>query len=257
MRNCAFLILLLTVTACTNPINRVTFNNYMNAGMLAEKDGNLAAADENYRRAYINVQMGHLNQEEGGMALARGAAVKMKLGQDSEALDLRKRAELAWEAAYNIEKENAKVTTDAQQKAKLSMCAYNLGLMKRDLCKLDAADRLFQESLAIEQEISSERIGEKDSFISSRVCELAHLNYERGIHAKAVTYFATCVGVVDKGNFERVSPGQYLYLLDEYAQALKATNRLSGAKPIGEKVNTLKANGISAVAAWNHLRCPQ
>lgn len=68
MRHFAFLVLLLTITACTNPINRATFNKYMNAGMLAEKDGNLAAAEENYRRAYLNTQMGHLSEEEGGLA---------------------------------------------------------------------------------------------------------------------------------------------------------------------------------------------
>lgn len=257
MRHFAFLVLLLTITACTNPINRATFNKYMNAGMLAEKDGNLAAAEENYRRAYLNTQMGHLSEEEGGLALARGAAVKMKLGKDSEAQELFKRAESALETAYENAKDNAQAKTNTQQKAELSMCAYNLSLVKRDLCKLDEADRLFQESLAIEQEISSERVGKHNNFISSRVCELAHLNYERGKQTEAVSYFATCVEMVDKDNLERVSPGQYLYVLDEYAQALKATNRLSEAKPVADKVETLKARGISAIAPWNHVQCPK
>lgn len=255
MRHLAFLFLLLSITACTNPVNRVTYNNYMQGGMQAEANGDLTTAEERYRRAYINTQLGNLSEEEAATALARGARVKMKLGKDSEAQELLKQAEMAFETDYRKAKDNTKANSNTREGSKLSKCAYNLAVLKRDMCKFDEAEALLQESLAIEREISSQNVRYQALFIYSRVCELAHVNYEQRKLPEAVSYFSTCIEMVDKDNLEQKSPQHYLSMVDEYAQALTASNRLSEAKPIQEKAETLKAKGISAVSLWNHTKC--
>jgi tetratricopeptide (TPR) repeat protein len=236
----------LTLTACVNPINQATFERYMQAGMRAEGAGNLIEAEEHYRRAYINTQIGHLSEADAGMSLAAGAAVKMKLGKTSEAQELYIRSEKTLESAYTKAKDNG------QDKPFHSRCAYNLGLVKRDLCKFDEAESLLQESLGIEQAASQV---EGSNSISSRVCELAHLNYERGKPTKALSYYPSCLEMADKKNLEQTASAKFLYMLEEYGQALKSENLKNEGEPIWGRINLLKSRGISSVSPWNHTQC--
>lgn len=61
--------LVMILSGCANPINERTATQYYNAGINAEKAGELDLARENYSRAYQNAVMGNLGPREEAYAL--------------------------------------------------------------------------------------------------------------------------------------------------------------------------------------------
>jgi tetratricopeptide (TPR) repeat protein len=81
----AALVALLFVSGCvSNPINAYTANRYYDAGVQAEKAGDLTLARMNYSRAYANAQMGFLGPSTEAHALYEWSRVTGYLGMYAE-----------------------------------------------------------------------------------------------------------------------------------------------------------------------------
>ena len=73
------------LAACANPVNEHTAKRYYAAGEQAAKAGNLPLARENYRRALINAQIGHLGPEAEADAAGKLARIQGNLCEHDEA----------------------------------------------------------------------------------------------------------------------------------------------------------------------------
>src|ERR1041384_5362409 len=87
--------------------------------------------------------------------------------------------------------------------AKNAVAFHNLGIVERDLCKLDDAERLFRQ--AMEREKSPD---------VRTIFELAHLQYERGEYAEASSSFELLLARV--GGAGEKTPDTYAHVLAEY-----------------------------------------
>ena len=73
------------LAGCANPINEVTAKRYYAAGESALQQGDLRTARENFRRAFINTQIGNLGPEYESQAAAKLARVEGNLCEYDEA----------------------------------------------------------------------------------------------------------------------------------------------------------------------------
>ncbi len=236
---------LLALAACRSPINEKTYDHYMDAGSRAEALGDLQGAEEAYRRAYVNTELGHLPDELAATSLQGLARVKRKLGKDAEAAGAVGQAEQLCETAV---RDASQAGVDPGERARIT---YNCGLVKRDACKLDDAEALLRETLEIQTRTGAGTRAE----LSGRTCELAHLGFERGRFQDALPSFERCMELLREFDVERTYPDQYLYLLGEYAQVLRATDRRADADAIEAAAVSLRERGISPRSAWQHTRC--
>jgi hypothetical protein len=82
------IVLVLIITGCANPINRVTSDNYTEECARAEARGNLEAAEEACYRALANVDWGNLGEELKSERLYNLARIKRGLAKFDEAEQL-------------------------------------------------------------------------------------------------------------------------------------------------------------------------
>jgi len=226
---CAVLVL----AACRTPIDPVkTYDREMDAGSRAEALGDLPGAEEAYRRAHANAELGHLSDEQALASLRALARVLRRRGQADEAAVTVARAEALCDTAHRD--------------------AYQCGLVKRDVCKLEEAEALLREAIEIQ---TRTRTGTRAE-LSGRQCELAHLRFERGRFEDARPSFERCIELLQEFDAEHAYPEEYLYLLGEYAQVLRATGRRPAAEAIDARAAAIRARGITPKSAWQHPRCP-
>ena len=74
----SLLILVLGITGCANPLNRVTMQRYTDQCSAAERRGDLEVAGEACRRTWINTRIGALSSEGESMALYNLGRVQKK-----------------------------------------------------------------------------------------------------------------------------------------------------------------------------------
>jgi tetratricopeptide (TPR) repeat protein len=75
----------LLATACANPLNRATSDDYARTCAIAEDNGDLATAEQACYRALVNVDMGNLGPELKSERLYNLGRVKRKRGKAEEA----------------------------------------------------------------------------------------------------------------------------------------------------------------------------
>jgi tetratricopeptide (TPR) repeat protein len=78
--------------ACANPLNQITYERYRDQAREAERRGDLAAAEEAYYRAAMNVQWGHLGENAEEESLYNLGRTKRLVGKLDESEDVLKRA---------------------------------------------------------------------------------------------------------------------------------------------------------------------
>jgi hypothetical protein len=88
MRPITVLLVVLLISGCANPLNRVTYDRYWRQGGDAERVGQLGVAEQAYYRALMNVDMGNLGPLLKAQALYNLGCVKRRVGKYSEAEDL-------------------------------------------------------------------------------------------------------------------------------------------------------------------------
>ena len=76
------------LSACANPVNRVTSDNYAETCAVAEDNGRLEVAEQACYRALVNVDMGNLGPELKSQRLYNLGRIKRQLAKFSEAESL-------------------------------------------------------------------------------------------------------------------------------------------------------------------------
>lgn len=79
------LLALALLSACANPINRVTSDNYAETCSIAEDNGKLDVAEQACYRALVNVDLGNLGPELKSQRLYNLGRIKQRLSKYSEA----------------------------------------------------------------------------------------------------------------------------------------------------------------------------
>ena len=92
MKPIVILLIVLILSGCANPLNRVTYDRYWKQGGDAERAGQLGIAEQAYYRALVNVDMGNLGPLLKAQALYNLGCVKRRIGKHSEAEDLLKQS---------------------------------------------------------------------------------------------------------------------------------------------------------------------
>jgi len=85
LSNLAVLISAILLTACANPLNRVTSENYADTCSVAESNGRLDVAEDACYRALANVDWGNLGPELKSQKLYNLARIKRRLAKFTEA----------------------------------------------------------------------------------------------------------------------------------------------------------------------------
>jgi hypothetical protein len=89
------LVLIATLAACANPVNRLTMEDYAAACSAAEQAGRMSAAEEACYRAWVNTQLGVLGPQETSTALYNlGRVQKRSLKLPQAEASLKKSLEL-------------------------------------------------------------------------------------------------------------------------------------------------------------------
>jgi tetratricopeptide (TPR) repeat protein len=93
MRSASLVIVAVALaTGCANPVNDSTMMRYTREGNAATSRGDLLAAEEAYRRALINVQLGNLGPQREALALHNLGIAKLNLCKLDEAREALQRA---------------------------------------------------------------------------------------------------------------------------------------------------------------------
>lgn len=114
---------------------------------------------------------------------------------------------------------------------------YNLGRVKRFLCKDDEAEQLLRDSI----EVGGKAAGLDNPRMSQRYLELARLYYDQERYKESVPLMERGLRIAEKLDVEKTHPAAYAHTLDQYADALRKINRESDAQVIESKVKALRA----------------
>ena len=220
-----------SLSGCATPLNRVTFDRYMDSGWAAEQSGDLSAAEEAYRRAYLNTQWGNLSNEEEEQSLGNLARIKYRLGKRTESHEIRNLLEQVRHQLY------VAARTRNLGKAEESRTAYNLGLTKRDLCKADEAEKLLLEALQLDERVT----GPESRVTSMRLFELGRLYHDLALPEKAVPLFERGIRMV-KEELAKSDPIALADAIAEHAKALQSIGRNDEAIAAQREANKLREN---------------
>lgn len=112
---------------------------------------------------------------------------------------------------------------------------YNLGRVKRDLCKLGEAREALQGALEL-------REGNKDTppmYLTGNIFELAQLHYDEGRFAEAVSLMDRGFPLLDKANGAVRDPAGYVHMALEYSDALQRVGRSTDAETLKSRASSL------------------
>lgn len=129
------ILTIITLAACANPINQHTAKNYYQAGQTALSKGDLITAKESFRRALINVRLGHMGPEAEGQALMKLGRVLGNLCEHDQADEAFSEAVKAYDMAYG---DHSPRTFSAR--LELAQLSYDIGRYSNSV-------RYFQDAL--------------------------------------------------------------------------------------------------------------
>jgi len=138
-----------------------------------------------------------------------------------------------------------------------AVALHNLGLVKRDLCKLDEA----REALSNAYELRDKNPDTPPLLLSGTAFELAQLYYEQRRYAEAVALMERGLPIVEKAGVEQGAEAIYAQVLVQYADALRHVNRSADAQAVQKRVTSLaSARGLDlqrkpSSAPFNHPPC--
>ncbi len=129
-------------------------------------------------------------------------------------------------AENNYEKSLLNARIGGSPEAGISMAAYNLGRVKRLLCKNQEAETLLLEALELEQLAS----GENSGLTSMRLFELARLKMSTQRYEAADNYYSRAVKNVRSLGIKQSDPIGFATVLDNYANVLTQLGNLEEAE---------------------------
>lgn len=118
----------------------------------------------------------------------------------------------------------------------VSTALFNLGRVKRLLCKDAEAEQLLRQS----KDVGEKAWGPESPLVSRRLLELAKLYYNQDRFNEAVTLMQRGVPIAEKQDVAHLTPAGLAYTLDIYADALRKTNRESEAQVVEDRAKALR-----------------
>jgi tetratricopeptide (TPR) repeat protein len=128
MRLILLCALVLIVSACANPINRVTYEDYKKQGAQAEAQGNWPAAEQAYYRAAENVRWGNLEPALQSNSLFDLGRAKRKVGKFDESESILKQALALDEKLYGVDAFLTSITISELAATYLEAKKYSEGI---------------------------------------------------------------------------------------------------------------------------------
>lgn len=144
MKYLGLLFCLMSLSACVNPVNIRTAENYYEAGTRGEQRGNLKGAKESYTRALINARLG-------GMGPGAESNIEYRLGVVSGNLCEHDEAEKYFLDSITSVKKYSKDERD------IFLPYYELAQMHNDIGKHDKAVKYYAEVLKIAEKLFKEK----------------------------------------------------------------------------------------------------
>jgi tetratricopeptide (TPR) repeat protein len=136
---------------------------------------------------------------------------------------------------------------------------HNIGLVKRELCKLDEA----LEALSKAYELRDKNPATPPQLLSGTVFELAQLHYDQRRFPEALALMERGLPIIEKAGAEQGAPAAFAQVLLQYAEALRNLNRSADAQVVQARLDSLvAARGIDVkrkpnMAPFNHPTCGQ
>ncbi|MGZ8946146.1 MAG: hypothetical protein ACXW1W_12050 [Methylococcaceae bacterium] len=168
------------------------------------------------------------------------------LGQGHRALD---RGDLAGaEQAYYRALVNTRIGRLSDESVAVAL--YNLGRVKRFLCKDDEAEQLLRDSIEVGEKSASPDFGSPGFSMSQPYFELARLYYDQQRYKETVERMERAWPIVEKLGVEKTFPAVYAYTLEQYADALRKIDREHEAELVDAKVKSLRASHPDLSREW-------
>ena len=148
--------LILIVTACANPINRVTYQDYKKQGAIAESKRDWATAEMAYYRAAENVRLGNLDPALQSNSLFDLGRIKRIVGKPDESETVLKQALALDEKLYGTDAFLTSITISELAATYLEAKKYSEGaplmirlepLLRQHSAKHSAQGRIFFKKL--------------------------------------------------------------------------------------------------------------
>jgi len=127
--------------------------------------------------------------------------------------------------------------------------AYNLGLVKRSLCKPHEAEDLLRHALQLEETAPQPN----SELMSKRLLELARLHYDRGQYSDTVNLIGRWLPVSAELGVEKSYPVDQADILEHYANALHKVGRADEAKKAEVHAKSLRS-GEDAAAKQRSMK---
>lgn len=131
------LVIVASLSACANPLNRHTYGTYIAAGDQAAERGDLQLAKKNYSRAVQNAWVGHLSAQETANALFKYARILGNLCEHTEAEK--------WFIEAN--KSNEEANGPGSEKTYVTLA--EIGQLNYDIGRYERAIPYFEKALAV------------------------------------------------------------------------------------------------------------
>ncbi len=149
-------------------------------------------------------------------------------------------------AEQNYEKSLLNARIGGSPTAGISMAAYNLGRVKRLLCKNKEAESLLLEALELEEQAS----GENSGLTSMRLFELARLNFGVKEYEAAGKYYDRAISNVRALGIEQSDPIGFAAVLENYANVLTQLGDLEKAEVISDDAVKLRTDNPNEQAGF-------
>ena len=149
---------------CSNPVNRVTSDNYAEDCSVAERIGRLDVAEEACYRALVNVDWGNLGAELKSQRLYNLGRIKRQLAKFEEAEELFKdslalEAGLSEPSSAKIGRRNVELAVSLAGQNKWDEGAVYLDLAIPSIPEFSTAERLYVAEVLVEFSRELEALG--------------------------------------------------------------------------------------------------
>ncbi len=149
-------------------------------------------------------------------------------------------------------------------KEKEAQALHNLALAKHDLCKLEEAEDLLNQAIALRNDLNKEGklTNEQKNYLNGSYFELAALYYAQGKFKESVTGYEKSYDTLMKKPTDTDNRKYMLSsYLNEYAIALEKSQRLEESKSLRTEekriLNGLSPKYISVANMLRHPTCKQ
>lgn len=118
-----------------------------------------------------------------------------------------------------------------------AIAMYGLARANAHLCRVDAADQWFRDSISLRESLPDEPA---IAWVTQNWLEYARFLYSRGRNNDAVSYFGRAVPVLEKMGIEEMDPIGYADMLDAYESAMLSIGMTAEAEAQAQRAAQIR-----------------